>query len=106
MLALVSNITSNAVSNSINKFERRTSGKEAATAGKVFTLLISYEDINDIIKAVNSVEDLGVLIDGVTEVVKHEKKHEAGFIGVLLAPLAASMVQPMISSVVKDAARK
>ena len=46
--------------------------------------------------------DSCVLIDGVTETVKHEiKKQEGGFLGPLLAPLADSLVQPVISSVVK-----
>ena len=43
-------------------------------AGKGFTLLISNKDMNDIIKIVKSLKDLGVLIDGVTETVKHEIK--------------------------------
>ena len=43
-----------------------------------------------------------MLIDGVTETVKYKtKKQEGGFIGVLLVPLAASLVQLVISSVVK-----
>ena len=43
-----------------------------------------------------------MLIDGVTETVKYEmKKQEGGFLRTLLAPLAASLVQPVISSVVK-----
>ena len=34
--------------------------------------------------------------------VKHEiKKQESGFLGALLAPLATSLVQPVISAVVK-----
>ena len=46
--------------------------------------------MNDIIKIIKSLEDLGVLIDGVTETVKHEiKKPESGFLGTLLAPLAS-----------------
>ena len=50
-----------------------------------------------------SVEDSGVLTDGVTEIVKYEiKKREGRFLGALLAPLATSIVQPVISSVVKD----
>ena len=50
-----------------------------------------------------SLQDSGVLIDGVTETVKHEtKKTEGGFLEALLAPLAASLVQPVISSVVKS----
>ena len=47
--------------------------------------------MNDIIKIINPLIDSGVLIDGVTETVKHEiKKQEGGFLGALLAPLAAS----------------
>ena len=47
-------------------------------------------------------KDSGEFIDGVTETVKHEiKKQEDGFLGALLAPLVASLVQPVISSVVK-----
>ena len=58
--------------------------------------------MNDIIKIIKLLEDLGALIDGVTETVKDEiKKQEGGFLGALLAPLAASLVQPVISSVVK-----
>ena len=45
---------------------------------------------------------MGVLIEGFTETVKDEiKKQEGGFIAVLLAPSAASLVQQVISSVVK-----
>ena len=59
--------------------------------------------MNDIIKTINLLEDFGVLIAGVTETVKHEikKKQKGGFLGVLLALLAASIVQLVISSVVK-----
>ena len=66
----VSNLTLNA----INKFERKISGKGAVRAGKGFTLFILNEDMNDIIKIIKSLEDSGVLIDGVTETVKHETK--------------------------------
>ena len=57
---------SNLTSNVINKFERRISGKGAVRRGKEFVLLISNEDMNDIIKIIKSLEDSGVLIDGVT----------------------------------------
>ena len=49
--------------------------------------------MNDIIRIIKSLEDLGA--------VKHEiKKQESGFLGALLAHLAASLVQPAISPVV------
>ena len=58
--------------------------------------------MNDIIKIIKPLVDSSVLIDGVTETVKHEiKKQEGRFLGALLAPLAASLVQSVISSVVK-----
>ena len=40
----------NLISNAINKFERKISGKGAVRAGKGFTLFISNEDMNDIIR--------------------------------------------------------
>ena len=44
---------------------------------------------------------MGVLIDRVNETVKHEiKKQEGGFLEALLATLAASLVQQVISSVI------
>ena len=58
--------------------------------------------MNDIIKIIKSLEDSGILIDQVTETVKDEiKKQEGGFLRALLAPLAASLVQPVISLVVQ-----
>ena len=100
---LVSNLNSNA----IKKFERKISRRGVVRARKGFTLSISNEDTNDIIKIIKPLEDLvGVFIDGVTETVKNEiKKQEDRFLGVLLAPLAVSLVQPVISSVVKDISR-
>ena len=70
---------------------------------KGFTFLISNEDMCDIVKIIKSLEDLAILIDGVTETVKHKikKKQEGGFLGALLAPLTASLMQPLFSSVVK-----
>ena len=55
--------------------------------------------MNNILKIIKSSEGLE---DGVTEAVKDEiKKQERGFLGALLVPLPASLVEPVISSVVK-----
>ena len=63
--------------------------------------------MKDIIKIIKSLEDSKVLIDGVTETVKDEiKKEESGFLPALLAPWAASLVQPVIPSVVKGISGK
>ena len=72
LLGLISNITSNA----INKFERKIREKGAVRADKGFSLFISIEDLDDIIKIMKSLEDLGVLVDGVTEPIKHEMKNK------------------------------
>ena len=84
--------------NAINKFERKISGTGAVRVGKGFILFISNEDVDDIIKIVNSLGNSGILIDRITKAVEHQiKKQEGGFLGALLAPLAASVVQPVIS---------
>ena len=56
--------------------KKEISGKGAARVGKGFTLFISNKDMNDIIKIIKSLEDSGVLIDGVTETVKPEIKNK------------------------------
>ena len=75
--------------------------KGAARAGNRFTLFISNEDMNDFVKVIKSLEDSNALIDSITEIVKHEVKKEGGLLPILLTPLATSLVQPVISSVVK-----
>ena len=70
-------------------------------AEKGFSLFILNEDMNHI-KIIKSLENSGVLIDGVAETVKDEiKKTRRQISWSFLAPLAASLVQPVISSVVK-----
>ena len=92
---------SNLPSNAINKLERKNKCKGIFKSKKRIYFILN-EDMNDITKIIKSLEDSSVLIDGVTETGKDEiKKQEGGFLGVLLVPLAASLVQPVISSVVK-----
>ena len=98
MPGLVINVASNAALNAINKFERKISGTGAVRVGKGFILFISNEDVDDIIKIVKSLGNSGILINRITKAVEHQmKKQEGGFLGALLAPLAASVVQPVIS---------
>ena len=66
--ALESNITSNTKKIII------ISGQEAVQTGKRFTLFISNEYMNNIIRNIKPVEYMGVLFDGVTETVKYEIK--------------------------------
>ena len=78
----------------MNEFERKISRKVVARAGKRFTLFILTEYLNDIIKNIKSLEDSGVLIEGVTGTEK-DKKQEGGFLAAILAPLSDSLVQPI-----------
>ena len=51
--------------------------------GKAFTLIISNGDVSDIIKIIKSLEDSGIVIDGVTVTVKHEIRY-IGYINKVL----------------------
>ena len=73
--------------------------KEQSEQEKGLLYLFRMETwIINTIKIIKSLEDLGVLIERVTETVKHEIKQ---FLGVLLALLAASLAQLVFFSVVK-----
>ena len=48
-------------------------GKVVASAGKRITLFISNDDMDDVIRIIKSLENPGVLIDGVSDTVKNEE---------------------------------
>ena len=76
--------------------------KGAVRTEKGFALFFSNKNMSEIIKIIKSLYNSNVLIDGITETVKHEiKKQEDRFLPALLAPFTASLVEPVISSVVK-----
>ena len=57
------------------------------------TLIISNDEIEDIIKIVKSLEDSGLLLKGVTETVQNEvKEQKGGFLSMLLGTLGASLL--------------
>ena len=57
------------------------------------TLIISNDEIHDIIKIVKSLEDSGLLLKGVTETVQNEvKEQKGGFLSMLLGALGASLL--------------
>ena len=57
------------------------------------TLIISNNEIEDIIKIVKSLEDSGLLLKGVTETVQNEvKEQKGGFLSMLLGALGASLL--------------
>ena len=57
------------------------------------TLIISNDEINDIIKIVKSLENSGVILKGVSETIQHEAKEQrGGFLSILLGTLGASLL--------------
>ena len=56
------------------------------------TLIITNDEIGDIIKIVKSLEDSGLLLKGVTETVQNEKKKKkGGFLSMLLGTLGGEV---------------
>ena len=54
-------------------------------------LIISNEEMVDIMKMVNSLEETGLLIKGISETIKNKtKKYKGGFLSMLLGTLAVS----------------
>ena len=57
------------------------------------TLIISNNEIEDIIKIVKSLEDSGLLLKGVSETIQNEaKEQKGGFLSMLLGTLGASLL--------------
>ena len=57
------------------------------------TLIISNDEIDDIIKIVKSLEDSRLLLKGVTETVHNEvKEQKGGFVSMLLGTSGASLL--------------
>ena len=62
------------------------------------TLIISNDEIHDIIKIVKSLEDSGLLLKGVTETVQNEvKEQKGGFLSMLLGTLGASLLGNLLA---------
>ena len=68
-------------------------GTGTVRGGKAITLVISNKNMHDIIEIIKSLENSSLLIDGVSEIVKHKiGKQKGRFIGMLLGTLGASML--------------
>ena len=68
-----------------------TNKKNLGSGGHT-TLIISNDDMHDLLEIVKSLEDSSLLLDGITETVKNEvKKQEGGFLSALLGTLGASL---------------
>ena len=62
------------------------------------TLIISNDEMDDILKIVKSLENSGVLLKGVSETIQHEAKEQrGGFLSMLLVTLGASLLGDVLS---------
>ena len=67
--------------------------KKILGSGHNATLIISNDEINDILKIVKSLENSGLLLEGVSETIKNEaKEQKRGFLTMLLVTLGASLL--------------
>ena len=62
------------------------------------TLIISNEEMNDIMKIVEALEDSNILIKGVTKTFNNEtKEQKRGFLSILLGTLGASLLGNLLT---------
>ena len=62
------------------------------------TLIISNEEMNDIMKIVQALEDSNILLKGVTKTIKNETKEQnGGFLSILLGNLGESLLENMLA---------
>ena len=64
---------------------------------RMTTLIISNEEMGDIMKMVKSLGESGLLIKGVSETIKNEaKEQKEGFFGMLLGTLGARIFENLL----------
>ena len=64
----------------------------------ITTLIISNEEMNDIMKIVQTLEDSNILLKGVTKTIKNEtKEQKGGFLSMLLGTLGASLLGNLLT---------
>ena len=66
------------------------------------TLIISNEEMNDIMKIVQALEYSNILLKGVTKTIKNETKYQkVGFLSTLLGTLGASLLGNLLAGIVR-----
>ena len=72
--------------------------KKLLGSGHNTTLIISDDEMKDILKIVKFLEDSGLLLEGVSETIKNEaKEQKGGFISMLLGTLGKSLLGNMLA---------
>ena len=78
--------------------KKKILGSGATKGARTTTLIISNDEMDDILKIVTSLEDSGVLLKGVSETIQHEAKEQrGGFLSMLLGTLGTSLLGDILS---------
>ena len=72
--------------------------KKILGSGHNTTLIISNDEMKDILKIVKYLEDSGLLLEGISETIKHEaKEQKRGFLSMLLGTVGAGLLGNMLA---------
>ena len=72
--------------------------KKILGSGNNRILIISNDEVDDILKKVKSLEDSGLLLKGVSETIQHEAKEQrGGILSMILGTLGASLLDDILS---------
>ena len=72
--------------------------KKILRSGHNATLIISNDEMKNILKIVKSIEVSGLLLEGVSETIKNEaKEQKEGFLSIVLGTLGASLLGNMLA---------
>ena len=72
--------------------------KKTTLGSGTTTLIVSNDEMDDILKIIKSLENYGVLLKGVSETIQHEAKEQrGGFLSMLLGTLGASLLGDVLS---------
>ena len=73
-------------------------GIQKKMRGEGIKLIIEQEDMNDIIKIIEALENSGILLKGVSNTIENETKEQRGrFLSMLLGTLGASLLGNLLS---------
>ena len=66
--------------------------------GSGVKLIIEQEEMNEIMKNIEALENSGILLKGVTKTIENETKEQrGGFLGILLGTLGASLLGDLLT---------
>ena len=65
--------------------------------GSEVKLIIEQEDMNDIIKIIEALENSGILLKGVNKTIENETKEQRGFLSMLLGTIGASLLGNLLT---------